>query len=210
MSRYMGVHQNVLEPFCAFLAERPHAVARLSGANQQRQLDEVAIEVTDLVTGLERRGITGAGRDYETRGRLGPGCGARRRLAPTKSLHLEEARVGDQPADEAPLQGRRQLRKRGAVADESVGQVGDRLIEKAVFFTQDVGGACQQLARGGVEGINRREKLLPQATAGKSRVLVARIPPRREVESRQVGLDLTSGDVEERPRQVPVTTAHRS
>src|SRR5207244_4320287 len=79
-------------------AERPHAGAGLSGANQQRQLDEVAIEVTDLVTGLERRGITGAGRDRETRGRLGPGCGARRRLAPTKSFHLEEARVGDQRA----------------------------------------------------------------------------------------------------------------
>src|SRR5439155_9800525 len=42
------------------------------------------------------------------------------------------------------------------------------------------------------------------------RVVIARIPPRREMESRQVGLDLVPRDVEERPCQVPVTTSHRT
>src|SRR5207237_8368038 len=106
MSRNMGVDQDVLQSFWRFLAERPHAVARVSGGHQKRQLDEVAIEVTDLVAGLEGRRITGAGRDREMRGHLGGAWGAGRRLAATQGFHLQKARVGEQPADEAPRPGR--------------------------------------------------------------------------------------------------------
>src|SRR5439155_5531460 len=100
MSRNMGVDEDVLEPFGRPQAERPHPVAGLSGGHQQGQLDEVAVEVTDLVAGLERRGITGAGRDRELRGRSRLSCGVRLRLAATEGFHLEKARVGDQSADD--------------------------------------------------------------------------------------------------------------
>jgi hypothetical protein len=69
MSRNVGVDEDVLEPFGLLEPQRPHAVARPAGGDDQRQLDEVGIEVTDLVTGPEGGRITGAGRDEKTRGR---------------------------------------------------------------------------------------------------------------------------------------------
>src|SRR5712664_3713258 len=99
MSRNMGVDQDVLQPFGRLEAERSHPVAGPPGGDDERELDEVAIEVTDPVAGLERSGIAGAGRDHKARRRRRGFRGARGRLAATKCLYLEETGVGNQPAD---------------------------------------------------------------------------------------------------------------
>ena len=140
MSRNMGVDQDVLEAFCLLEPEWAHSVAWLAAGDYQWQLDEVGIDMTDLVAGPETRRIAAAGFDGQPcrwSGRRGGG----RRLPASERFDLEEAGVGNEAADDPALQRRGQTGKRGPVMDNGVGEGGNLRIEKAVFFTEDVGGA---------------------------------------------------------------------
>src|SRR5256714_3326055 len=206
MSRNMGVDENILETLGLPQPERAHAVARPPDRHHQRLLDEVAVEVTHLISGPEGCRIATAGFDPQLRRRRGGG-GAQR-LAASERFDLEEAGVGNQPADDAPLEGRRQSSKRVAIAREGAGQPRNLCVEKAVLFTEDVGGPCQQIPRGWIEGVDRGEDLLPQAIAGETWVVVAGVAQRGQLDLRQIGLDLRSRDVEERPRKGAVPSSH--
>jgi hypothetical protein len=192
MSRDVGVDQDVLEAFGLRQAQWPHPVARPPDGDDQGQLDEVGIEVTDLVARPEGDRIAGARPDGQTGGQLRVPRRARRRLTTAEGFDLEETGIGNQPADDAPLERRREPGERDAVAREVGRQLGDRVIEKSVFLAEDVSGARQQLARRGIKRIDRRENLLPEAIASKSGVIVARIAAWDQVESRQVCLDVLS------------------
>ena len=207
MSRNMGVDQNVLETLGLAEAERAHAVAGPAGSNHQRLADQVGVEVTHLSIGPEGCRIAAAGFDRQPPRRKGRGGGGRR-LAASKRFSLEEAGVGNEPSDDPPLQGRRQPGKRGAVAGDGVRQAGNLSVEKAVFFTEDVGGARQQLPGGRIEGVDRGEDLLPETIASEAWVVVAGVAQWGQMESRQIGLNLLSRDVEERPGKVAVASSH--
>src|SRR5690349_3725906 len=116
MSRNVGVDQDVLEAFWLRQAQRAHPVAWLAAGDRQRKSDEVAVEVSDLVASLEGHRIAAAGCDDKARHGGGDrGVGHRWRVAAAQMLDLEKARVGDEPADDAPLQRGWHRRERLAV-----------------------------------------------------------------------------------------------
>src|SRR5438067_6768221 len=57
---HMGVDQDVLEAFWTGQAEGAHSIPGLAGGDSQRQGDEVGIEMTDRILGLEASGIATA------------------------------------------------------------------------------------------------------------------------------------------------------
>ena len=69
MTRDVGVDQDVLQSFRRRQAEWPHAVAWLAGANGERRLHEVAVEMANLITGLEAGPVAATGGRGQALGR---------------------------------------------------------------------------------------------------------------------------------------------
>src|SRR2546430_2061250 len=208
----MGINQDVLQPLGLLEAERTHPVARFAGADRKGRPHEGCVEVSDLVAGLERCWIAAAGDGRHNAPtptlprKAGEGITARR----AGGLDLPEPGIGNEAADGATLESRRQLGEGVAVPGNVLGKARHLGDEEAILLAEDVGGAGQQLARGRIEGVDRREERLTQPVAGETRVRVGRVAAGCEMEPAQVGLDVVPRDVEQRPGKVAVAPAHRA
>src|SRR2546421_6230623 len=61
VARDMGIDEDVLQSLRLRQAEWPHAVAWLAGAYRERQLHEVAVEMANLISGLEAGRVAATG-----------------------------------------------------------------------------------------------------------------------------------------------------
>src|SRR5947209_208799 len=152
MTRDVGVDQDVLHSFRRRQAEWPHAVAWLAGANGEGQLYEVAVEVANLITGLEACWVAATGGRNQVMGRRCrlparaiDGCCERRVVTPG-CLGFGKAGLRNQLTDDAPLQRRRQRAECLLIGGDARRQAGDLLIQISILLRQDVGGAGEQLA----------------------------------------------------------------